>query len=347
MIIDGGDHAAEEDEELQVLLRGVGRVEQVLAISGDRPVVVLARAVDVVERLLVLQANEAVVGSDDLHLLHREKVVVNRLGAGLEDRGELVLARGNLVVLGLSRNGELPELVIELLHELVDRRADGAEVVLLKLLALDRLAAKERTAAHDEVRTGSVVLLLDEEVLLLRANGGGDGLDVLAKELQDALGLGVEGNTGTKQRGLLVERLAGVGNERGGDAEDLVLDESGGSRVPSGVTAGLEGGAKAAGGEARSVRLTLDERLAREGLEGATVTRGLHEGIVLLGRDTREGLEPVRVMRGTLLERPLLHSVGHLVGDVEVERLALLDNARELLVRGLGQPITHDGVAED
>ena len=68
---------------------------------------------------------------------------------------------------------------------------------------------------------------------------------------------------------------------------------------------------------------------------------------MLLGRDTRERLEPVRVMRGTLLERPLFHSVGHLVGDVEVERLALLDNARELLVRGLGQPITHDGVAED
>ena len=68
---------------------------------------------------------------------------------------------------------------------------------------------------------------------------------------------------------------------------------------------------------------------------------------MFLGRDARERLEPVRVVGGTLLERPLLHRVGDLVGDIEVEGLALLDDARELLVRGLGQPITHDGVTKD
>ena len=206
------------------------------------------------------------VGGDDLHLLHREQVVVDGLGAGLEDGGELVLAGGNLVVLGLGRHGELPELVIELLHELVDRRADGAEVVLLKLLALDRLAPKERAAAHDEVGARCVVLLLDEEVLLLGADGGGDARDVLAEDLEHALRLGVKGDAGAQQRRLLVERLAGVGDERRRDAENLVLDEGGGGGVPGGVAAGLEGGAQAAGREARGVGLALDERLAGEGL---------------------------------------------------------------------------------
>ena len=67
---------------------------------------------------------------------------------------------------------------------------------------------------------------------------------------------------------------------------------------------------------------------------------------MLLGRDAGERLEPVRVVRGALLERPLLHGVGDLVGDVEVEGLALLDDLRELLVRRLGETFLHDLVGE-
>ena len=294
----------------------------------------------------MLQAHQAVVGGDDLHLLHGDQVVVDGLGARLEDGRELVLAGGNLVVLGLGGHRELPQLVVELLHELVDGGTDGAEVVLLELLALDRLAAKEGAAAHDEVGARGVVLLLDEEVLLLGAHGGGHGFDVLAKERKDALGLLVKGDGGAQQRRLLVERLAGVGDERRGDAQHLVLDEGGGGGVPGGVAAGLERGAQAAGRETRGIGLALDEGLAGEGLQRAAVSGGLHEGVVLLGRDARERLEPVRVVRGTLLERPLLHGVGNLVGDVEVECLALLDDAGELLVGGLGQTLAHDGVAE-
>ena len=105
-----------------------------------------------------------------------------------------------------------------LLHEGVDRRADGAEVVLLELLALNRLAAKERAATHDEVRALLEVLLLDEEVLLLGADGGHDVLGGTAEELQHALGLALKSHLGAQQRGLLVKRLAGIGDEGCGDA---------------------------------------------------------------------------------------------------------------------------------
>ena len=71
-----------------------------------------------------------------------------------------------------------------------------------------------------------------------------------------------------EQRGLLVERLAGPGTERGGDAQrravGVVEDEGGAGRVPGGVAAGLEGGADAARGEARGVGLAADQLLAAE-----------------------------------------------------------------------------------
>ena len=218
--------------------------------------------------------------------------------------------------------------------------------MLLELLALGGLAAKERAAGEDEVGTGLVVLLLDEEVLLLRANGGVDAVRLLAEERQQALGLLLEGDLGAKQRGLLVERLAGVADEGGGDAEYLVLDEGGAGGIPHGVAAGLEGGAQAAGGEARGVGLALDQLLAGEGHEHRAVTLGGDEAVVLLGRDARQRLEPVGVVRGALLERPLLHGMGDLVGDVDIERRALLDDLHELLVGRLGETLLHVLVGE-
>ena len=59
---DGADDGHAEDEELGVVVRRVAGVEQVLAgVGGHRPVVVLARAVDAGERLLVQQAGQAVL----------------------------------------------------------------------------------------------------------------------------------------------------------------------------------------------------------------------------------------------------------------------------------------------
>ena len=121
----------------------------------------LAGAVHVLEGLLVLEAGEAVVGGHELELLHGQQVVVDGNGALLEDGGELVLAGGDLVVLGASGDAQLPELVVNLLHEGVDGGTDGAKVVLLELLALGGLAAKEGAAGEDEVRAGLVVVLLD------------------------------------------------------------------------------------------------------------------------------------------------------------------------------------------
>ena len=176
---------------------------------------------------------------DLLHDLHGELVVVGRDVRRGEDRGELVLRGRDLVVLGLGQDAELPELAVQLLHVLDHPGLDRAEVVVLQFLALGRLCAKERAARVDEVAALVVDVLVDEEVLLLRADGGHDALGRrVAEQAQDAHGLAGELLHGAQERGLLVQRLAAIGAEGRRDAQHAVLDEGVGGGVPGGCSRG-------------------------------------------------------------------------------------------------------------
>ena len=306
----------------------------------------LAGAVDALEGLFMLQANQAVVGCVEAHLFHGEQVLVDcAVGVG-EQRGKLVLSRSNLVVLGLCGNTQSPQVVVDFLHELVDGGADCAEVMLFKLLALKRCSAEQGAARHDKVLALYVVLFGDQEVLLLCTNGGNNTMAVFAEELQNTLSLLVHRVHGTKQRGLLVECLAGVRAECGGDAQHLILDEGIAGGVPSGVAASLEGCAQAAGGEARCVGLALDKLLAAEGHDGGAIANGVQEAVVLFGRDAGKGLEPVRVMGGAVLDSPFLHSVSNDIRNLDVERLTFLDGFGKALERCGGKAFLHDVLVE-
>ena len=347
ILVDRLNNAGEEYEEAQVLHGVLARIEQVAATGGDGPIVVLARPVDGLEGLLVLQAHQAVVAGQQLHLLHGEQVLVHRAVRLGEDGRQLVLGRGHLVVLGLRGNAERPQLVVELLHELVHCGTDGAEVMLLQFLALYRRIAEQRAAREHDVEALLVVLLGDEEVLLLGAEGRGHAVGrIVAEQVEHAAALGLDGFHGAQKRRLLVERLAGVAAEGRGDAEHLVLDEGVGGGIPGGVAAGLEGGAQAAGGEAGGIGLALDEFLAGEGHDGAAVIGGIDEAVVLLGSDARQRLEPMSVVGGALLDGPLFHGVGDDVGHVLVQRRAFLDSFHQLLVGGLRQTLAHHMLVE-
>ena len=65
---------------------------------------------------------------------------------------------------------------------------------------------------------------------------------------------------------------------------------------------------------------------------------GDEERVVLLGGDAGQRLEPVRVVRGAVLDRPVLQGAGDDVGDGRVERLALGDRAAQRPVDVLRQP---------
>ena len=335
------DNGGQEHHELQVFHRGIARIQQVLALGADGPVVVLAAAVHALKRLLVLQADQAVLAGDLLHHLHRQQVVVDGDIGGVVDGGQLMLAGGDLVVLGLGGHAQLPQLLVQVLHELGNDGAEGAEVVLLQLLALGRGRAEQCAAGQHQVKALVVVLFLDEEVLLLGADGGSHAGHVLAEQMQHLAGLVGDGLHRAQQRGLLVQCLAGVGAERGGDAQRVVLYESVAGGVPGGVAAGLSGGAQAAGGEGGSIRLALDELLTGELHDGGAIRLGADKAVVLLTGDAGQRLEPVGVMGGALLDCPALHHAGHDVGDLQVQGLALLDRRLQAFVGRAGQTLTH------
>ena len=150
VVVRGLYDGAEEEQELRVLARGLAGVEEVYArVSGEGPVVVLAGAVHALEGLFAQQADQAVLLGGLLHDVHDELVVVGSDVGRVIDAGELMLGGGGLVVLGLGRDADAPELLVYLAHEGRDSGLHGAEVVVVHLLALGRHGAVEGAAGVD------------------------------------------------------------------------------------------------------------------------------------------------------------------------------------------------------
>ena len=140
-----------------------------------------------------------------------QHLVVGREVRVLEDRRDLVLARGHLVVPRLDRHAELEQLGLGVGHARQHALGDRAEVLVFQLLALGRLGAEERAAGVDQVGPGVEEVLVDQEVFLLRADGGEDLLGVVvAEQLAGCAGPACDSaSIERKQRRLLVERFAG------------------------------------------------------------------------------------------------------------------------------------------
>ena len=88
--------------------RIIARVEHIETGCGDGPVVMLARTVDALEGFLVEQAGETMVGCRLAQDLHRQKVIVDGNVRAREDGRDFVLARSDLVMLGLGIHAHAP-----------------------------------------------------------------------------------------------------------------------------------------------------------------------------------------------------------------------------------------------
>ncbi len=214
--------------------------------------------------------------------------------------------------------------------------------MVLHLLALGRLGAEQGAAGVDQVGTAEIELPIDQEVFLLGAAGRDDALRARAEQLEDAHRLLRERFHRPQQRRLGVERLAGPADEgrrndqRGAVGRDQQPGRAG--RIPRGVAAGLEGRAHAARREARRVGLALDQLLAAELGDGAAVAGRVQERIVLFRGDAGERLEPVRVVRRAVLDRPVLQRARDDVGDRRIDRLGVGDGAAQRAEHVLRQP---------
>ncbi len=346
IIIHGLDDGSEESQELEVIHGGVAGIQQVLAAGGQRPVVVFAGAIDTIEGLLVNQAHKTVALGNLLHHFHSQQIVIDGLVGGVENGCQFVLCGSNLVVLGAGGDAQLPQLVVQLLHEFGDLGTNHAKVMLLQLLALGGGMTEQGTASEDQILALLIILLADQEILLLGADGGGDMGAAFAKELQNLAGFGGDGLHGAEQGGLLIQCLAGVGAESSGNAQNVIFYKGIAGGIPCGIAAGLTGGTQTAGGEGGCVGLTLNELLTFKLHNGSAIAHGRHKPIVLLGGDAGEGLEPVGIMGGTLFDGPVLHNAGHNVRHIQIKGLALVDGCLQALVGGAGQTLLHNVLVE-
>ena len=161
-----------------------------------------------------------------------------------------MLGRRNLVVLRLGQHAQLPQLLIQLPHERGYSGFDGAVIVVVQLLPLGGTGTEQRAAAQLQILALAVYLLVDQEVLLLRAYLRRDMLRLgVPEQPQDTDALPVQHTHRAQQRRFFVQRLPTVRTENGRDIQCLVLDKSVGGGVPGGVAAGLKRGAETAGGE--------------------------------------------------------------------------------------------------
>ena len=352
VLVDRADDRRAEHQKLDVVVRVLAGRQQVVAlIITHRPVEVLARAVDAGERLFVHQARQAVLRRNALQGFHHHHLVIGGDVRGLEHRRDFVLARRHFVVARLHRHAQRVELGFALRHVREDTVGDRTEVLIFQFLALGRRRAEQRAASVDQVGTREVEVAIDQEVFLLGAAGRGDPRGLRTEQLQDAPRVLREGIHRAEQRRLLVERLTGPAQERcrdnEGDRATALEQPHRAGRVPRRVAARLEGAAQAARREARRIGLAPDQFLARELEDGLAVGGRVEEGVVLLGRDAGQRLEPVRVVGRAVLDRPFLRGLGHRVGHRAVERFGLHDGAAQRLVHLLRQTLLLFRVVEN
>ena len=284
----------------------------------------LTGAVDTGEGLFVEQAHQSVAGGHLLQHLHGQLVLVaGSVGISI-DGSQLMLGGSHLVVLRLGQYTQLPQLLIQLPHERGHAGLDGAVIVVVQLLTLGRLGAEQRPTAQLQVLAALVGALVDEKILLLGAHLGRDMLDLrVAKQPQDADACAVQLPHRAQQGGLLIQRLAAVRAEDGGDVQGVVLHEGVGGGVPGRVASGLKGGPQAAGGEAGGIGLTLVQLLGAQLHPHAVLAVAGDEAVVLLGGEAGHGLKPVGVVGGALFNGPVLHRAGDLAGYGTIQRRSL------------------------
>jgi hypothetical protein len=100
ILVNGSQNGAKEEKELGVFIRGFAGLKEIkTGVGGDRPVIMLTRAVNPLKGLFVEEAYEAVLGGYVAEHLHGQLIVVGGDVGGGENGSKLVLCGCRLVVL--------------------------------------------------------------------------------------------------------------------------------------------------------------------------------------------------------------------------------------------------------
>ena len=280
------------------------------------------------------------------HQRHDQHVMVYRQVALLEDRSKLELVRCHLVVACLHRDAQFQGLYLQVLHESGHTGRDGSEIMVFQLLVLRRFMPHQRTPGQQQVRTGGIQAFVHQKVFLLPSQIRNHLLHGRVEVMAHLYRRLIHRTQSLQQRRLVVERLAGISDEHGGDAQRVVYHEYGRRGIPSTVTARLERVPYAPVGKGRGIGFLLHEQLARKFLHHPAFAVVFHESVMLLCRAFRQRLEPVGIVRHPQFFGPTLHARSHPVGHAAVQNGTMIHGIHQPRIYGTGQILEHLLAAE-
>ena len=126
-------------------------------------------------------------------------------------------------------------------HEGIDPGRYGAEIVVLQLLTTGWHMAEDRFTGHNQVRTGVEKCLVHQKVLLLATQCGIHRGNLAVEILANGGGRFVQQLHRFEQRRLHVERKTRIGDEDRRNTQCSTPNENRRTRIPGGITTGLEG----------------------------------------------------------------------------------------------------------
>ena len=200
--------------------------------------------------LLVQQASESMAFRQLFHRFHYNLIVVYRNIGRFINGSKLMLRRSRLIMLRFGSDAQLPQFNVQILHESAHALPDNSEVMILQLLSLRRRRSEQRTACENQILSFQIFLAIHQEILLLRSHGSRYlGSSRIPEQLNNTQRLLPDCFHGTKQRCFLIQRLARIGTEGGGNTENhprgILLQESGRGNIPRRIASCFKGGPQA------------------------------------------------------------------------------------------------------
>ena len=150
----------------------------------------------------------------------------------LEDGSQLKLIGSHLVVARLYGNGQLQGLNLQVLHKGLHTIRDGAKVVVVHLLVFGTLVTHQRTTCHQQVGTGRVESLVDEEIFLFPTQIDLNLGDVVVEQRAYIGSCLVDSVQSTQQGSLVVKCLTRISDKDGGNTQRVVNDKHRTGGVP-------------------------------------------------------------------------------------------------------------------
>ena len=227
----------------------------------------LSGTVDALERLFMKQAGQTMTLCHLFHGFHHQLIVIRRQIGFCVNRSQLVLRRSHLVMLGLGRYAQLPQLFIKLLHICADALPDHPVIMVIHFLSLRRHGTKQSSSGVNQIFSLQILLPIHKEIFLLRPYRRHHPFyRRIAEQMKNPNRLFVNSLHGTQKRSFLIQRLAPVRTERCRNAErhtnGVLLQKGRRGAVPGGIASGLKRGSQASGREGGAICFTLNQFLS-------------------------------------------------------------------------------------